>query len=126
MTRSVLDTSVLIGPEPALDGELAISAVTLGELHFGVLWAPTPEARAVRLHKLTTVERTFQALVVDDRVARSYGMLAALLRTSGRSPRPRAMDLLIAATAHAHGARLVTRNPKDLVGLEGVIDILAA
>lgn len=126
MTRSVLDTSALIGPEFAVDGELAVSAVTLGELHFGVLWAPTPEARAVRLHRLTTVERTFQALAVDDRVARSYGLLAALLRTSGRSPRPHAMDLLIAATAHAHGARLVTRNVKDLRGLEGVLEIVAA
>jgi toxin FitB len=33
------------------------------------------------------------------------------------------MDLLIAATAHAHQARLYTRNSDDLHGLEGQMDI---
>jgi predicted nucleic acid-binding protein len=35
------------------------------------------------------------------------------------------MDLLIAATAHAHGARLYTRNPADFAGLESLLDIVA-
>ena len=35
------------------------------------------------------------------------------------------MDLLIAATAHAHNARLYTRNAKDLLGIEHLIDIVA-
>jgi predicted nucleic acid-binding protein len=34
------------------------------------------------------------------------------------------MDLLIAATAHAHGARLYTRNAADLAGLEHLLDII--
>jgi len=34
------------------------------------------------------------------------------------------MDLLIAATAHAHGARLYTQNAKGLVGTENLIDIV--
>jgi len=34
------------------------------------------------------------------------------------------MDLLIAATAHAHDARLYTRNAKDLIGLEQLIEIV--
>ena len=34
------------------------------------------------------------------------------------------MDLLIAATAHAPGARLNTRNAADLVGIEHLIDIV--
>ena len=34
------------------------------------------------------------------------------------------MDLLIAATAHRHGARLYTRNASDLVGLDGLVDIV--
>jgi len=33
------------------------------------------------------------------------------------------MDLLIAATAHAHGATLYTRNPGDFAGLERLITI---
>jgi predicted nucleic acid-binding protein len=34
------------------------------------------------------------------------------------------MDLLIAATAHAHSATLYTRNADDLRGLEDLIDIV--
>jgi predicted nucleic acid-binding protein len=34
------------------------------------------------------------------------------------------MDLLIAATAHAHGARLYTRNPRDLAGLDDLIAVV--
>jgi predicted nucleic acid-binding protein len=33
------------------------------------------------------------------------------------------MDLLIAATAHAHGATIYTRNSEDLVGLEDLITV---
>ncbi len=33
------------------------------------------------------------------------------------------MDLLIAATAHAHDAALYTRNPDDFAGLEDLIDV---
>jgi predicted nucleic acid-binding protein len=36
------------------------------------------------------------------------------------------MDLLIAATAHAHSARLYTRNAADFVGLEGLVEVIAA
>ena len=35
------------------------------------------------------------------------------------------MDLLIAATAHAHSARLYTRNPSDLTGIEDLLEIVA-
>jgi predicted nucleic acid-binding protein len=42
---------------------------------------------------------------------------------TGRQPRARVMDLLIAATAHAHDATLFTRNSQDLRGLEGLVEI---
>jgi predicted nucleic acid-binding protein len=35
------------------------------------------------------------------------------------------MDLLIAATAAAHGATLYTRNADDLAGLAGLVDVVA-
>jgi toxin FitB len=41
----------------------------------------------------------------------------------GRQPRARVMDLLIAATAHAHEAVLYTRNAQDLGGLQGLVEI---
>ncbi len=122
--RAVLDTSVLIaGGVSALPEDLAISAVSLAEIHFGVLIAADPVERARRLRLLTGLERTFDPLPVDEAVAASYGELAAAVVGVGRTPRPRSLDLLIAATAHAHGARLYTRNPGDLRGIEGLVDI---
>jgi predicted nucleic acid-binding protein len=35
------------------------------------------------------------------------------------------MDLLIAATAHAHSARLYTRNADDFAGLGELVDVQA-
>jgi len=120
-----LDTSVVIASDvPSLDGELAVSAVTLAELHFGVLVAADSSARAERLRRLALVERLFDPLPVDEAVAREYGVLAAAVVTAGRQPRARVMDLLIAATARAHGARLYTRNPSDLQGLEELVDVV--
>lgn len=123
--KALLDTSVVIGPDLGpLPGELAISAVTLAELHFGVLVTDDPSVRGERLRRLSVLHRRFDALPVDDAVAASYGQLAAAVRAAGREPRARAMDLLIAATAHAHGARLYTRNAGDLVGLDDLVEVV--
>ncbi len=35
------------------------------------------------------------------------------------------MDLLIAATAHAHDARLYTRNADDFAGLDDLIEVVS-
>ena len=125
--RAVLDTSIVIATDvPPLEGELAVSAVTLAELHFGVLVAKEQSVRAERLRRLLLLQRTFDAVPVDDAVAASYGQLAAAIVEAGRRPRARSMDLLIAATAHAHSARLYTRNAADFVGLEGLVEVIAA
>ena len=124
--KAVLDTSVLIAADvPALDGELAISVASLAELHFGVMVTADEAIRAERLRRLTMLQRSFDALPIDDEVAASYGRLAAAVVGVGRQPRSRAFDLLIAATAHAHDARLYTRNPADLVGLDDLLEIIA-
>ena len=124
--KAILDTSVLIANDVAeLEGALAISSASLAELHFGVLVTADASIRAERLRRLSHLQRTFDALPIDPEVAASYGQLAAALAGSGRQPRSRVMDLLIAATAHAHGARLYTRNASDLVGIEHLIDIVS-
>ena len=124
--KAILDTSILIATDVApLDGELAISAAALAELHFGVLVTADGAVRAERLRRLTEIRRRFTALPVDDAVATSYGQLAAALVSAGRQPRARVMDLLIAATAHAHSARLYTRNASDLVGIEDLVEIIS-
>jgi predicted nucleic acid-binding protein len=124
--RAILDTSVVIADGVApIPGVLAISAVTLAELHFGVLVAKTSQVRAERLRRLSILQQHFDALPVDEAVAISYGRLAAAVVDAGRQPRRRVMDLLIAATAHAHGARLYTRNAGDFAGLEDLIAVVA-
>ncbi len=124
--RAILDTSVVVAADIGpLDGELAISAITLAELHFGVLVAKERVVRAERLRRLLALQRSFDALPLDDAVAASYGHIAAAVVDAGRQPRARSMDLLIAATAHAHSARLYTRNGDDFIGLDNLIEIVA-
>ena len=126
MSRGVLDTSVLIASDvQPLPGHLAISVISLAELHYGVLVAKSGDARATRLARLAGLQKRFDPLPVDDAVAESYGRLAAKIVSLGRQPRSRVMDLLIAATAHAHGATLYTRNAEDLRGIEDVLDIVS-
>jgi toxin FitB len=123
--RAILDTSVVIAdPVAPIPGDLAISAITLAELNFGVLVAKSAEVRAERLRRLSLLQQRFDALPVDDAVAISYGRLASAVVDAGRQPRRQAMDLLIAATAHAHGARLYTRNPADFTGVDTLVDIV--
>ena len=123
--RAVLDTSVLIATDvPPLEGDLAISVAALAELHFGVLVTSNGVIRAERLRRLVEFQRRFDALPIDDRVAASYGQLAAAVAAAGRRPRSRVMDLLIAATAHAHSARLYTRNAADLSGIGHLVEIV--
>ncbi|HYU04454.1 MAG TPA: type II toxin-antitoxin system VapC family toxin [Jatrophihabitantaceae bacterium] len=123
--KALLDTSVLLaGDVPRLEGDLAISAATLAELHFGVLVTRDDGVRAERLRRLSLIERNFDALPIDDAVARAYGRLAAIVAHRGHQPRARVMDLLIAATALAHEARLYTRNADDLAGLDQLLKIV--
>lgn len=123
--KALLDTSVLIATDvPILEGELAISVASLAELHFGVMVTADSAVRAERLRRLSILQRTFDALPVDDDVATSYGRLAAAVAGVGRQPRSRVFDLLIAATAHTHGARLYTRNAADLIGLDDLVEVV--
>jgi predicted nucleic acid-binding protein len=64
--RAILDTSVVIAADVRpLEGELAVSAITLAELHFGVLVAKDQNVRAERLRRLMLLQRTFDAVPVD-------------------------------------------------------------
>lgn len=123
--RGILDTSVIVANnvEP-IAGSLALSSITFAEMHFGVLVAKTGAVRAERLRRLLLIEKMFDALPVDEAVSASYGIVAAAVVAAGQQPRARSMNLLIAATAHAHSARLYTRNASDLVGLDDLVDVI--
>lgn len=51
--------------------------------------------------------------------------MAAAVVCEGRKPRSRIADLLIAATAHASGLDLYTRNRDDFAGLEDLVHVIA-
>ncbi len=123
--RSVLDTSVLIGSGlGSYDGEFTISVVSIAELQFGVLIAPSESQRAQRLARFSAITRVFEPLPVDTSVAASYAEIAAITYRSNRKSRARNLDLMIAATAHAHKARLVTANIKDVKHLDHILEIV--
>src|ERR1700737_1691110 len=99
--RAILDTRVVIATDIApLEGALAISAITLAELHFGALVAKRRNVRADGLPRLLVLQRTFDALPVDEAVAASYGQVAAAVVDAGRQPPARTMGLPAAATPH--------------------------
>lgn len=125
MSRGILDTSVLVARDVRpLPGELAVSVISMAELHYGVLVATSANARAVRMARLMGLKKRFDPLPVDEAVAESYGRLAAMTVDRGRQPRRRVMDLLIAATAHAHSATLYTLNPDDLRHVADLVDVV--
>ena len=130
MPAGLLDTSVVIdwddlGVVATLPEEVAISAITLAELTAGPHVTTASDERARRQTRLQQVEATFEAIPFDAAAARSFGQVVAAVADTGRSHRRRIGGLLIAATAHANGLSLYTRNPDDLNGLGDLIEIVA-
>jgi predicted nucleic acid-binding protein len=122
-TRGLLDTSVFIAAEVQrpleerlLPEEFAVSAVTVAELHVGVLAAPDLDTRARRLATLESLA-DIEVLVVDEAVAASWALLRVHLATAER--RLNVNDLWVAATALAHRLPVVTQDD-DFGPVEGV------
>jgi predicted nucleic acid-binding protein len=125
----VLDTSVVIDLDSLDEQELpvwsAITAVTLAELAAGPHTATDPAQRAARVARLQVVEASYDPLPFNASAARHYGHLVAQILAAGQNPRPRRLDLMIAATAHANDLPLYTRNPKDLDAVRSTVTIVA-
>jgi predicted nucleic acid-binding protein len=126
--RVLLDTSIIIDPPSRGTASFAdvvsVSAVTVGELHYGVGASMDPVEQLHRRQRLRLVLDTYDVLPFDAEVAEFYGLLANVVRQAGRNPWPRRMDLLIAATAVRHGFSLATRNGADLRHLERVLTVI--
>lgn len=127
--RVLLDTSVVISPPDAGFGSVAdlvaVSAITVAELEYGIGVTADPVERARRRRRLQLVGDNFEIIPFDSATAESYGMLANVVRRAGRDPRPRRLDLLIAATAERHGLSLATRNAEDFRHLDSVLHVVA-
>jgi tRNA(fMet)-specific endonuclease VapC len=114
--RYMLDTNMvshLLKAHPAVAqrvtatpmASLCISAITEGELLFGL--AKRPAAKQLHL-AVTEFMKRVDVLPWDSGVAERYGALRAALETQGKPLAP--LDMLIAAHAASAGAVLVTND----------------
>jgi toxin FitB len=126
--RFLLDTCIVSdaarrGQYPALEAwlnaqhqaDLAIGAITLGELRYGVERLPRGRKRT---ELLTWVETQLPAqfanriVPFDEKAADAWGILRATGESTGR-PLP-LIDGQLLATAHVHQLIFVTRNDRDV------------
>lgn len=117
------DTSVFIARESgrsidadALPLQLAVSAITIGELRAGVLAAADVDTADRRLSTLQAA-LALDPIPVDEAVASAWARLRVALRYQGR--RLGVNDSWIAATAIAHELAMVAQDDDydDLPGL---------
>lgn len=132
--RGLLDTNILIlrrWIDPGwLPAQMAISAVTLAELSAGVHLvrgddAAAGDERARRTDVLQRVESEFDPIPFDAEAARAFGRVSAAVSGTGRTPRRRVADLMIAAVAAVADLPLYTTNPDDFAGLDSIIQVVA-
>lgn len=124
----LLDTSVVIDLEsldPAdLPEQVAVCAVTMAELAAGPFATTDVNEGARRQDRLQRAEAAFDPLPFGIEAARAYGRVFAAVLASGRKPRSRIADLMIAAVAVAEDLPLFTRNAAGFVGLEQLLTIV--
>ena len=126
----IFDTSIWVGLaseqissqavlKAAGDEQVYISAISLGELCFGVESCGDPATRMLRSRYFHSLQQR-PVLDVSSLTASTFGILAAFMKQSGRSPRTRVNDLWIAAQAIENDYALLTTNLKDFEGLPGL------
>lgn len=124
---ALLDTSCVIEfPERLADlaEAAAVSTLTIAELAYG-LHTPDPLVAAAREARYRAVLNEFEPIPYSARAAHLYGAIAASVHRSGRNPRPRRIDLMLASVAADLGAALLTRNPADFAGVGEAAQVIA-
>lgn len=117
LSSNQVDAQAVI--EAAGDQPVFTSAISIGELSFGVHACADATVRSMRAAFLRQVESR-PVLEISRHTAAAFGLLAAAVKQSGRSPRPRYNDLWIAAQAIENGYTLLTLNTGDFANLPGL------
>lgn len=127
--QGVLDTCVYIDLGLLESAQLPVvtelTAISMAELHHGVAMAKDPAVCSSRIEKLGAALIDFAPLPFDGDAATRYGTFVAMVLAIGRDPRPRRMDLMIAAIASVRNLPLYTRNPDTFEGLENLLEVVA-
>jgi predicted nucleic acid-binding protein len=97
-----------------------LSPITIAELKFGAECAASPAIRQQRLAALVRL-RTRPMLRIDEETGEIFGSLAAQLKMSGKTHRPRVQDIWLASQAIQHGFTLLTRNLRDFEDIPGLL-----
>jgi len=119
---ALIDTSVFIALEAgrslaSAPQAGAVSAMTLAELHLGVLAAKSARARAKRLATASWVENAFDPIPFDEVIARRFADV--MVSSRRRGTKLRTADAVIAATALTYDLDLYTQDA-DFDGVPGL------
>ena len=95
--------------------EIALPSVVLYELEVGIAKSRAPEKRRAQLNELLTVVRVWP---FEDKTAVISAQLRATLEQAGTPIGP--LDIMIAGTALANNAILVTHNTKEFSRIDGL------
>ena len=125
--KAILDTNLLVAESLVYPGyEVAVSSLSWAELGYGIRKARDPLERARREARVSRLRTLLgPGIPFDDAAADAYEAVCGLLLERGREVRGRAIDLMIAATAVANGAAVLTRDMDDFAGLEGLVTVVA-
>ncbi len=102
----------MAGSDPA---QIALCSIVKAGLLYG---ARRSSRRADNLRLLESFFEPLASLPFDDACAERYGIIRSELESAGTPIGPN--DLIIAATALAHGATLVTNNVKEFSRVAGL------
>lgn len=121
-TKFLVDTNILSElvrkrPDPGVlewaQGvrRVALSAVTVEEVSFGLAWKPNPR---IQLWFEEFLDTHCEILPVSTEIARRSGEIRGQLQARGQTRS--SADMIIAATAQEHQLSVVTRNVRDFEG----------
>jgi tRNA(fMet)-specific endonuclease VapC len=96
-------------------GDVAISSITLAELHLGVSKSAQPEKNRAALDQFLL---PLEVLTFDDTSAECYGHIRATLESAGTPIGP--LDTLIASHALSVNATMVTNNVREFSRVRGL------
>ncbi len=95
--------------------KLCLSSITLAKLRFGVEQSQRRDSTQVKLDRVIAA---LQVVPFEDRAARAYGSVRALLQAAGKPIGP--LDTLIAAHALCQSLTLVTNHTGEFSRVPGL------